>query len=250
MARKITFRARSVVDPAIIERNKAENRGGGHPLIGTLGPVSPRLAVVGGGPSVLDHVDELKAWDGEVWAVNGALPWCDSIGVDAALFTIDPKESLVSIARQAKRAVLGSSCAPSMFSAVDGPVELFPLGIYPNGSSSASCAPMAAAARGHAHVTLFGCESSFTDRIHAYSWADTHSSRVLVECGGTEYLTNPQLIMQAEYIAEIAREIPSFVDVRGRGFLPALIEHGDYSVLKVSQDIMESVRGNINVQRA
>lgn len=243
-ARKIVFRARSVVDQTIIDRNKEENRRLGLPFVGTLGPVSPNLAVVGGGPSVLDHVEELKAWDGDIWAVNGAMTWCHGVGIDAALFTIDPKESLFPIAEQARRAILGTSCAPSVVSAVSGPVEMFPLGDYPNGSSSASSAPMAAAARGHAHVTLFGCESSFTDRVHAYSWSDTHSSRVLVECGGSEYLTNPQLIMQAEYLAEIAREIPSFIAVRGRGFLPALIEHGDYSVSKVSTDIMESVRGN------
>jgi len=221
----------------------------GLPLISEAGPVAPRLALVGGSPWAKNYLDELKAWDGEIWAVNGAFGWCLDNGIDATFYTIDPAPTLQGLASRAKRAVLATSCHPDVFAAVDGPIEVFPFKELPSGSTSACTAPMAAAARGHAHITLFGCESSFEARIHGYDWPEGHESFVIVECGGKEYRTTPQLIMQAEYLSEIGREIPSFIDVRGCGFLPALIEHGDYEVLRVSQDIMEKIQhGHRDIQ--
>jgi hypothetical protein len=249
VARKITFIARTAAGDDAVSRNIEHSSRLGHPLITQSKPVASRLAVVGGSPWVKDHLDELKAWDGDIWAINGALVWCQDNGIDATFYTIDPMPTLQAIAKRATRAILGSSCHPDVFSAVNGPIEVFPFGELPSGSTTACTAPMAAATKGHTHITFFGCESSFKDKTHAYS-CEASASRVLVECGGAEYLTTPQLIMQAEYLGEIARKIPSYIDVRGRGFLPALVEHGDYSVSKVSPDIMESVRGNIDLQRA
>jgi hypothetical protein len=148
---------------------------------------------------------------------------------------------LADVAKKANRAILSSVCDPSVFAAMKGPIEVFPRGDLPNGSSGVATAPMVAAKRGHKHVTFFGCESSFEGQEHAYSWPHKTKSRALIECGGKRYLTTPQLIMQAEYIAEIAQGVPGFVSVVGGGFLPALIEHGDYEVLKVSRDIMENL---------
>lgn len=244
MARKITFVPRSNVSSEVIARNKDHCSRLGLPKVGESGPVLFNLAVVGGGPSLINHIDELKDWEGEIWAVNGAFLWCIENSIDATFYTIDAKDTLIGTAEKANRAILGNMCDPAVFAAVIGPVEVFDIDENPCGTTSVCTAPMVAAARGHGHVTFFGCESSFADKIHAYSWADQNASRVLVECGGAEYLTTPQLIMQAEYLAEIAREIPSFIEVRGRGLLPALIEHGDYEVLKVSRDIMESISGH------
>ncbi|ANK73735.1 hypothetical protein FA04_14565 [Ensifer adhaerens] len=247
MARNIKFIAQAAAGQEAVARNIEHCSRLGLPLITQSGPVAHRLAVVGGSPWAKDYLDELRTWDGEIWGVNGAFGWCIDHGVDATFYTIDPAESLKDMAIRAKRAVLASCCHPEVFAAVDGPIEVFPLGELPNGSTSASTAPMGAAVRGHAHVTFFGCESSFETQIHGYDWASQDTSRAVVVCGGQEYLTTPQLIMQAEYIAEIARALPFFINVRGRGFLPALIEHGDYEVLKVSRAIMESL-GNGNQQ--
>lgn len=247
MARKIKFMARTAAGEEAVSRNMEHSNRLGLPLLAESGPVAPRLAVVGGSPWIKDSLDELKAWVGEVWAINGAHGWCLDNGIDATFYTIDPMQVIADIAKRAKRAILATCCHPDTFAAVDGPIEVFPFTKLPSGSTSACTAPMAAASRGHAHITLFGCESSFEDRIHGYDWPEGGENLVIVQCGGQEYRTTPQLIMQAEYIAEIAREVPFFVDVRGRGFLPALIEHGDYEVLKVSREIMESIRGNIDI---
>lgn len=241
MVRKITFIATSQVDDLTLERNAQHSSRLGYPLIGEAGPVAPNLAVVGGSPSVVNHIEELKAWDGEIWATNGAYIWCLGNGIEATFYTIDPSIALAPIAAKANRAILSSICDPAVFDAVKGPIEIFPKDELPNGSSGVATAPMVAAKRGHTSVTFFGCESSFEGQEHAYSWSHKTDSRLIVECGGEEYMTTPQLIMQAEYLAEIARNVPGFIKVAGSGFLPALIEHGDYEVLKVSRNIMESL---------
>lgn len=250
MDRKIRFVAKAAAGEDAIARNIENCNRLGLPRIGQSGPVAPRLAVVGGSPWAIDHMDELRSWNGEIWAVNGAFSWCLDNGIDATFYTIDPHPVLKGIASRARRAVLASCCHPDVFSAVHGPIDIFPLGEMPNGSTSVSTAPMAAAARGHEHVTLFGCESSFETKLHGYDWPSPDTSRLLVECGGQEYLTTPQFLMQAEYLAEIARAVPFFIEVRGTGFLPALIEHGDYSVVKVSRDILRACNGNLELQRA
>lgn len=248
MVRKIRFVPRSHVSDDGLARNRQNSDRLNLPSIGEAGPVAPKLAVVGGGPSVSDYLSELKDWHGEIWAANGAFLWCLSHGIDATFYTLDPSPDLAQYVTQAKRAILSSACDPSLFEAIQGPIETFPVGELPSGTSSVATAPMVAARRGHQSVTFFGCESSFHEREHAYEWPMKTDSRVLVECGGSEYLTTPQLIMQAEYMAEIAREIPSFISVRGEGFLPALIEHGDYSVSKVSRNVMEGLSfGNLDV---
>lgn len=241
---KITFTAGEVYPSDTLAANKVLNNGLGYPCFGTAKATKANIAVVGGGPQVSDFTEELKVWDGDIWAINGAFGWCLDHGIDATFYTLDASPALEGMAKRASRAILADNCSPSVAGAVRGPVLLVDMENVPLGCTSTATAPMLAALAGYASLTLFGCESSFTDREHAYSWKYVTESRVLVSCGSREYLTTPQLIMQAEYVADIARQIPGYVTVKGDGFLPALIEHGDYDVLKVSRDIAEAVNGN------
>lgn len=241
---KIAFNPVNSFPKEHLDRNKAHTRDLALPLVGECGDAhKPPLAIVGGGPSIALFEDELREWDGEVFAINGAFRWCRERGIDCGFYSIDPSPVIAEDAKGADRAILADICVPEVFEAVTGPIEVFPIGELPSGSTTASTAPMIAARRGNASITLFGCESSFTGRVHAYGWTEENTGRVLVEVAGAEYLTTPQLIMQSEYLLEIARALPGYVAVRGEGFLPALIEHGDYSVLKVSRDIAESLNG-------
>jgi hypothetical protein len=38
-------------------------------------PRKGKVAIVASGPSATDYVDLLKAWDGEIWGINGAFVW-------------------------------------------------------------------------------------------------------------------------------------------------------------------------------
>ena len=51
--------------------------------IGQAGAVRDRVAVVGGDPSLYRHLNELRAFDGEVWAINGAWHVLQQAGIDA-----------------------------------------------------------------------------------------------------------------------------------------------------------------------
>ena len=227
-----------------LDRNREANKG--HVRYSAMAdvPAGTHLAVIGGGPSVKGFLDELKAWAGDIWAINGAFGWCLDNGIDATFYTLDASPVLKDMASRAGNAILADNCDPDVSGAVNGSVHLVEMGDTPCGSSSASTAPMLAALRGYSSVTLFGCESSFVGAEHAYQWSHVTTSRVLVECDGREFLTTPQLIMQAEYVAEIARNVPGYVSVRGIGFLPALIVAGDYSILKVSRDILGGSGGH------
>ena len=47
------------------------------------------LAIVGGGPSVKDHLDELRAWPGHIWGVNAACTWLAKQGIGSLFFSVD-----------------------------------------------------------------------------------------------------------------------------------------------------------------
>lgn len=241
---KIAFIAGEVFQPDILTSNKAKNSGLGLPFPGAVVAAGRPLAIIGGGPQISRYTEELKAWDGDIWAINGAFGWCLDNGIRATFYSLDASDGLIGVAERARIAILADSCSPLVFDAVDGPVFLVDMDAIPKGCTSACTAPMLAALKGYSSLTFYGCESSFSDAEHAYSWAYITASRVKVECGGREYLTTPQLIMQAEYLADISRSIPNFITVKGDGFLPALIEHSDYSVTKISRDLAEGINAH------
>jgi hypothetical protein len=240
---QLTFKAGEVFPADDLARFTKLNHALGLQRFGADGTIKPRLAVVGGSPSVAGFVDELKAWPGEIWAINGALGWCLERGIEATFYTLDASAVLADMARRADKAILADHCHPAVVHAVSGQIRLVKLEGTPLGCTSAASAPMLAAQGGYDGITLFGCASSFEgDAEHAYAWASVTPSRVLVQCGGRQYLTTPQLIMQAEYLADIARQVPGYLQVMGDGFLPALIEHGEFEIVKVSRDLFQASR--------
>jgi hypothetical protein len=235
---RIRFEPVARVSDEDLDRHRAYSRSLGLPEIvsGTAGAAAPSLAVVGGSPSVAGYIDRLRNWDGDILAINGAWEWCRDNGIDAIFYTIDP---IVGAPENVERAILGDTCSPALFDALSGAnIELVRLGldnILP-ASTSAGTVPAFACWRGHRHITFFGCESSFTERTHVYD-KPLPMNLVWVDCGGVEYVTNAQMIMQAEWLAQVARAWPEYITVEGEGFLPALIEHGEYDVTHVNPDL-------------
>ena len=223
-----------------VMRNQESNRRAGHPLIEDAGPVAANLAVVGGSPGVVDHLDTIMRWDGEIWAINKTHQFLQGHGIASTFFTIDASEIIADWCAGAKRAVLGDSVLPEVFGRV-GYAEMARLGpeYLPWGCSSAVCAPQIAATRGHKHVTFFGCESSFGEQTHADR--DEETPVLIVECGGGTYRTSPGMLMQADTLAQLARACPSYITVVGGGLLAALVEHGAYEVTQMSRSLSEAL---------
>lgn len=192
--------------------------------------LSGHLAVVGGSPSVADHIKELQSWPGDIWAINGACMWCLDNGIESSLFSCDPGSDLVDLTHGVKRAYLAEHCAPEAFEAVP---EVYRLTGSMPGPTSAVGSTVIARKYGYETVTFFGVESSYGIQSHIYA-DDVPNDLVRVSCGGQSFLTKLEFILQAEQLSNVIRRFPDVYSERCGGFLRALIEHGDYDVTHIS----------------
>lgn len=210
--------------PEQVERNQAHARGLGYPKLGVA--ESPRLAVVGGGPSIKTKVDELRAFDGEIWAINGAFKWCVEHGIDATFFSVDPLPVVAEMVSGVKRAVLSTTCDPSVFAALEGAqVEAVTYegdGAIPSGPTTSTCAPYIALHRGHREIVFYGCESSYTGQTHIYG-DYLMDDLLLVQCNGEQFYSSPDLVMQAQHLGAIIRAFPNVFSERSGGLLSACV---------------------------
>ena len=233
---RIEFTSIGCVSATVLARNEDYARRLGFPKWSPA--ASQRLAVVGGGPSITDRVEELAAWDGDIWAINGAVGWCMRQGIDAVLFTIDPLPATAKHATGVERAFVSVTCHPSLFDALQGAdIEAFKPTL--TGATTATAAPIAAADKGYRSVTFFGCESSFGDATHVYGNRDV-KNLMRVRCNGQEFLTTPDMMMQAEFLGELIREAPMFAE-RSGGLLSACVADPEIDVIAATPLIHEAV---------
>jgi hypothetical protein len=203
-----------------------------------------RLAVVGGGPSINDHVEGLKSWatelgpdggpgtPGEIWAINGAWNWCHNRGIEATFFAIDAhpivtKWAVADDGSKPSRAILAMTCDPAVFDLLEG-IDINAVshgrdGLR-GGSSTAGLAPHLAALMGYSSVTFFGCESSYAmGRSHAYQH-ETRPEEIIVSSNGCDHLTAPDFMLQAGELATFLTEFPEYLSERSGGLLRAMME--------------------------
>lgn len=136
-----------------------------------------RLAIVGSGPSVRDYLDEIKNFDGQVWAINGAYNFLQDHGIVADGFLgCDPLAGLCDYLRRPQRKTafyLAGTVDPTTFDAVDGyDVRMwflksenlkYPPGLWTviGGTTVLLRAPFLAWMLGFRDLTFFGADSSF-----------------------------------------------------------------------------------------
>jgi hypothetical protein len=236
---RIKFRAVNCIPEEVLEQNRRRNTALGLPDVSKHSGASHCLAVVGGGHSIKEHVDELRGWPGEVWAINGAFQWCREHGIEATFYTVDPSTSLTEQCRGAKRAVLASLCSPLLFDAMRGAdIEVAQVGEggLPSYATSAGSSPAIAIVRGHREITFFGCESSFDKQTHLYKNVPT-GVEVLIDVSGQQFLSDATLLLQAEFLSEIIRAAPDVFNERSGGLLSALVSEPDYDIIAASREI-------------
>jgi hypothetical protein len=207
-----------------------------HPLLERAAPSGRRLAIVGGGPSVAERLDELRAWDGDVWGINYTAKWLNERGVRATLFTVDPGEFA---ADGVPNAILSQVCAPSVFEQLRGRVRAFvPIEVREDGLSggvtSATRAPSVSFYLGYLDVSFFGCEGSFAEASHVDRDA-TPSDQVIVRAGGNDYRTCLEFMVQSEQLATLIKTFPDVYHDRSGGLLAAMIDNLDtWEIVAVS----------------
>lgn len=235
---KITFRFLDVLPAgtlaAHLEANKM--RPGLKP-----GP-HPPLAVVGGHPNVADHIEDLRAWDGDVWAINGAWRWCEDRGIRASFVSIDPTDHVLRYIAGARHAILARHCDPRCFDAVvDAECADIGLDAVISGPTTASAIPHLAVMRGHKRVCFFGCGASFGTATHAYADQVPPTHRLRVQTASGVFETDSGLLVQTEWLAGFIRAAPHVFSERSGELLSALIADPDYDITAASRDIHEAL---------
>lgn len=200
-----------------------------------------RLAVIGGGPSIREHIEELRAWDGAIWAVNGTINWCLDHGIDAAFYTCDsqpPSKWPYDLSR-IKRAVLAPDCSPAMVDILrKGGAEITLTAGLQSGPTSANAADYLSIDAGYEHITYFGCEGSFEPvDTHAFKSPDI-VDWLIVDVGGGHFRTKAEFISQAIMLRNTISAFPTVYAEKSGGMLRAMLKHGpDYDVYMVSKSL-------------
>lgn len=207
---------------------------------------SGQLAIVGGGPSISEHIEELRNWSGTVWAVNGAINWCINQEIDAWFYTADaaPMANWTYDFSRVTKAALAPDCSPELVQyllarnanvTLTAPIE--------SGPTSVNAADFLSLRAGYHPMTYFGCEGSFSDSgTHAFAsfpiddWMD-------VEVGGKLYRTKAEYVSQSIMLSNTLSAFPQFYSEKSGGLLRAMIEHGpEYDVYQVSNSLFAKLK--------
>lgn len=222
-----------------ILRNKDACKKLGLPRITESEKQEGRLAVVGGGPSVLDHLDKIREC-AEVWAINGACQMLKKHGIESTMIAMDPDPIVVKWCDGVKKAILCDRVCPEAFEALkDADVRVFelvndaPEGVCA-GSSSASATFSLGVRCGWKYIDYFGIDSSFDGQSHAYQ-DEGRKELLWVEVDGVSYKTAPDFYLQACEMSMILRHFHKHFRNFGGGLLSALIKNQDHDVTHVSE---------------
>lgn len=225
---RLQFKTLACVDEATLRRNLAHAQ--------SFPRVKPGLhehpvAVCGGGPSLDAHLDELRSWPGDIWAINKTADYLLDRGIDCTLFCVD---ALIESSTAAKR-LLGTCCAPSLFTGI---VECFACvehedGGVPGGSTAAGRTPGLALRLGYPGAVFFGCDSSFEGRDHV-DRNEALETALVIRANGRDFKTYPEFSMQAECLSDVIRLAPELFQSRSGGLLDAMTADPDWHVVAVS----------------
>lgn len=246
---RIDFDGQIPVKHEDLLRQIAGAKARGYPEVRESEPHGRRLAVVGGGPSIAEKLDELREFT-DIWAINGACRFLRERGIESTLLSLDPCDFLAPRVRGATKALLATRCHPDVFDVLVGAdITVFDAVNDTENGFWASCATATvvfhlATVLGYRQTVFFGCEGSFDVRSHAYmDEAELQDYRFIVECGGKHYLTAPDLYMLTKQMAPFFRRAlnASFTE-RSGGLLRALIENEEHDIVRVSPLLMASLK--------
>lgn len=195
--------------------------------------------VVGGGPSLADNLDRLRAMDGDIYALNGAHDYLISHGiVPRALILLDSRAAdaaFVKSPRDGVEYLVSHQCHPDVFDALDGhdvrlwanyipEVDAPAIAVVGGATVGVKALPLLYV-MGYRSFHLFGYDSSYRgDDNHAYSQPlNAGEDRIDVWSGGRKFSCAPWMAKQVTEFVEAAKLLTSLgceIDVTGDGLLP------------------------------
>ena len=211
-----------------------------------------KLAVVGAGPLVVHDLEELRTWDGDIWAINSAARWLHENGVRATLVTIDPLDIPGEFPMM--DALVATCCHPNLFQKLEGKnvwtfdlIETHPETGLAGGCTTATRTPALAIKLGYRDVSYFGCEASYDgDRDHI-DFHNGEAQEVIVRAGGRDYRAETGLLVQCQDFMQLFTTFPDAFKNRSGGLLKAMIDNPDtWEIVAVSAAMkqhLEEVNG-------
>lgn len=219
------------------------------------------IAIVCGGPSLLDTQDELRdlVEDGyKLVAVNGTHDWLlDSGFRPSAMVMVDAREANVRFVQRpipTCKYLIASQCHPSVFDALEGQkvciwhakndlgekeiLDNYYLGNYNwvvGGSTVTLRAIWVMRILGFSKFDLFGFDSCImNDKHHAYSQPENDASEIRkAYCAGREFRVSAWMLSQADDFMHFVKHLgDSFeLNVHGDGLIAHIVRKGaEYSL--------------------
>lgn len=270
---RLTFSTVGLVSEETYLAYARENIAKGFPELAFRDPHDIPLAIVGGGPSAARALEELKRWPGHIWGINQTASWLISQGVTAPvwMFTVDPGPELAEMVAGVERAVIGSSCHPSLFEALRGkdvhlihtrdvagvtqkieaPVndgsDAEEIACNLMGPSSVCRVFMPAATLGYVNVTFFGCEGSIEQKTHAYR-NEERPNQMVIRAGGVDHITTPDYYITTMFLANVMSQFPRLRE-RSGGLLRAMLQYPDtWEVVALSETLRDKLDPSARAQ--
>lgn len=243
---RIEFECVGPVSPETFRANAEHCRALGLPYVKRF-RIGGSLAICGGGPSLLREWTKLRKYDA-VWGINRTAAWLRQRGVNAAMFTVDP-QYFPEMTEGVTRAVVADASHPQLFEDLKGgDVTVFPIEPWDQmdwhakgGPTSATRAPLVATHWGFTKITYFGCESSYPPgKSHAYGYDDRDNDRrMVIKADGKEFLTEPEYMLQAEWLAKLITDFPDIFSEKSGGLLRAMIRDPNWEIAAVSGSVAD-----------
>jgi len=208
----------------------------------------PRCAVVGGGSSAKEHFDELRNWNGDVFAINDMAGALSDNDISCYMYSIDGTPVKFKSGKNVKGAVFSTRVHKNQFRQFKHEdIRVFNMAEDDNkegieGGPTGLCrAPHLFIKMGYAGIDFFGCEGSFFKTSHFDAdHADARWNMIIIRAGGMDYLTHAGFMLQCEFIAKIFKDYPNIYKPHCKGLLMAMMENPDtWSVVAVSDSIKE-----------
>lgn len=202
------------------------------------------VAIVGGGPSLVTMLDELRAHQRDgmlVFATNGAHDYLveREIIPDAHVIIDARPENARFISKRARSYFLASQCHPDIFAKAKGhvtivhmntrgvlnsiPQSLKPINLISSGSTVGLAAIAIAYCLGYRSLYVYGMDSSYEEQRHAYPQGlNDHDRVVEAIAGGKKFKCAPWMIAQVEHFQKLAAELAAAdceIHVRSKGML-------------------------------
>jgi hypothetical protein len=240
-----TVKIECVVNEEGRNKNIASAMDRGLPLCTQLPWHDRKIAICGTAPSLSRHLQELRDFDGEILAANGAHDYLIKNGIKPDYWLcVDPDKELANYARKPIKGVryyVGSCCDPAVFDALEGynvtAVHVHePGGPEPSikgGTGVMTRAPFLALKLGYKHVVIYGADASFEEDKHVFGddiaagQMRAGRERVNIRVGDKTFLTEQHFALQcAEFgaMAELFAEKGLKIEFRCGGLLQHYIE--------------------------